>query len=30
MLRLEAMEHEIEDNLDQVQAYDGTAKSSGR
>ncbi len=30
MLRLRAMEHEILDNLDQVQAYDGTAKSSGR
>ena len=30
MLRLEAMEHEIQDNLDQVQGYDGTAKSSGR
>lgn len=27
MLRLEAMEHEIQDNLDQVQAYDGSAKS---
>ena len=29
MLRLEAMEHEIQDNLDRVQAYDGTTKSSG-
>ena len=28
MLRLRAMEHEIQDNLDQVQAYDGAAKSS--
>ena len=25
MLRLQAMEHGIQDNLDQVQAYDGTA-----
>ena len=30
MLRLRAMEHAIQDNLDQVQAYDGTAKSSDR
>ncbi len=30
MLRLEAMEHEVQDNLDRVQAYDGTAKSSTR
>ena len=30
MLRLRAMEHEIQDNLDQVQAYDGAAKSSDR
>ena len=30
MLRLEALEQEIQDNLDRVQAYDGTAKSSGR
>jgi len=30
MLRLRAMEHEIQDNLDQVQAYDGAAKSSAR
>ena len=30
MLRLEAMEHEVQDNLDRVQAYDGTAKSSSR
>ncbi len=30
MLRLRAMEHEIQDNLDRVQAYDGAAKSSGR
>jgi hypothetical protein len=29
MLRLRAMEHGIQDNLDQVLAYDGTAKSSG-
>ena len=28
MLRLRAMDHEIQDNLDRVQAYDGTAKSS--
>ena len=28
MLRLESMEHEIQDNLDRVQAYDGSAKSS--
>ena len=30
MLRLRAMDNEIQDNLDRVQAYDGTAKSSGR
>ena len=30
MLGLRAMEHRILDNLDQVQTYDGTAKSSGR
>ena len=30
MLRLLAMEHAIQDNLDRVQAYDGTAKSSDR
>ena len=30
MLRLRAMEHEMQDNLDQVQAYDGAAKSSDR
>jgi len=30
MLRLEAMEHAIQDNLDEVQAYDGTTKSSSR
>ena len=30
MLRLAAMEHEIQDNLDRVQVYDGTAKSSRR
>lgn len=30
MLRLRTIEHEIQDNLDQVQAYDGAAKSSGR
>ena len=30
MLRLEAMEHAIQDNLDEVQAYDGTGKSSSR
>ncbi len=30
MLRLEAMEQEIQDNLDRVQAYDGIAKSSSR
>jgi len=30
MLRLRAMEHELQDNLDQVQAYDGAAKSSAR
>jgi hypothetical protein len=30
MLRLRAMEHQIQDNLDRVQAYDGAAKSSDR
>ena len=30
MLRLRATEHEIQDNLDQIQAYDGSAKKSGR
>ena len=30
MLRLRAMEHAIQDNLDQIQVYDGSAKSSGR
>ncbi len=30
MLRLEAMEHEVQDNLDRVQAYDGTAKPRSR
>lgn len=30
MLRLRALEHGIQDNLDQVQAYDGSAKSSNR
>lgn len=30
MLRLQAMEHQIYDNLDRVQAYDGTAKRSRR
>ena len=30
MLRLEGLEQEIQDNLDRVQAYDGTAKSSSR
>jgi hypothetical protein len=30
MLRLEAMEHAIQDNLDRVQAYDGSSKSSDR
>ncbi|MEK7435537.1 MAG: hypothetical protein AAB150_01485, partial [Pseudomonadota bacterium] len=30
MLRLRAMEHEIQDNLDRVQAYDGSVKSSRR
>ena len=28
ILCLRAMEHEIQDNLDRVQIYDGTAKSS--
>jgi hypothetical protein len=28
VLRLRSMESEIQDNLDQVQAYDGAAKSS--
>jgi hypothetical protein len=27
MLRLEALEHEVLDNLDRIQAYDGTKKS---
>ena len=30
MLCLRAMEHKIQDNLDQVQAYDGAARTSGR
>jgi len=30
MLTLRAMEHEIQDNLDRIQAFDGTAKSSSR
>ena len=30
MLRLRAMEHEIQDNLDRVQTYDGAAKASDR
>ena len=30
MLRLRTLEHAIQDNLDQVQAYDGAAKSSSR
>ncbi len=30
MLRLQAMEREIQDNLDRVQAYDGTGKTSSR
>ena len=30
MLLLRAMDHAIQDNLDQVQAYDGAAKSSAR
>ncbi|MBE0612860.1 MAG: hypothetical protein IH604_04250 [Burkholderiales bacterium] len=30
MLRLRATEHAIQDNLDKVQAYDGSAKSSNR
>jgi hypothetical protein len=30
MLRLRAMDHEIQDNLDRIQAYDGAAKSSDR
>jgi len=29
MLFLEAMEKEVQDNMDRVQAYDGTADSSG-
>ncbi len=29
MLRLQAAEHEIQDNLDKIQRYDGIAKSSG-
>lgn len=28
MLRLHAMEHQLQDNLDRVQAYDGTAKAA--
>jgi hypothetical protein len=28
MLRLHAMEHAVQDNLDRVEAYDGTAKST--
>ena len=30
MLRLRTLEHAIQDNLDQVQAYDGAAKSRKR
>lgn len=30
MLRLRAMEHGIQDNLDRVQAYDGAKKASDR
>ena len=30
MLRLRAMEHEIQDNLDRVQTYGGAAKSGDR
>ena len=30
MLRLLAMEHAIQDNLDRIQAYDGSKKSSDR
>ena len=30
LLRLEAMEQAIQDNLDQIQVYDGTTKSSDR
>ena len=30
ILRLRAMEHEIQDNLDRVQAYNGPVKSSSR
>ncbi len=30
MLRLRAMEHEIQDNLDRVQTYDGSVKASDR
>jgi hypothetical protein len=30
MLRLRSMEHQIQDNLDQIQAYDGSAKSGRR
>ena len=30
MLRLRAMEHEIQDNLDRVQSYGGPEKSGGR
>ena len=28
MLRLHAMEHQVQDNLDRVEAYDGTAKTA--
>lgn len=28
LLRLESMEHAVQDNLDRVQAYDGSSKSS--
>jgi len=28
MLRLRAMEHQIQDNLDRIQSYDGTSKST--
>jgi hypothetical protein len=30
MLRLRTLEHQVQDNLDQIQAYDGAEKSSGR
>jgi len=29
MLRLRAMEQDIQDNLDRIQSYDGSAKTSG-